>query len=77
MNVEHATAARIAGESAPVAVPVAPQRIRVEQHSAAGILWFAGWLFSIGFLELPFWKGLLALVIWPYYLGETLTQLLR
>jgi len=29
-----------------------------------------GWLFTIGFLELTFWKGVLALLLWPYYLGE-------
>ena len=34
-----------------------------------GMLWFGGWLFTIGFAQLGFWKGLLALVIWPYFLG--------
>jgi hypothetical protein len=28
-----------------------------------------GWLFSIGYLKLSFWKGFLAIIIWPYYLG--------
>jgi hypothetical protein len=32
-------------------------------------LWAIGWLFSIGYLKLSFWKGVLALIIWPYYLG--------
>jgi hypothetical protein len=27
------------------------------------------WLYTIGFLHLSFWRGVLALVIWPYYLG--------
>ena len=36
-----------------------------------GPLWCIGWLFTIGFLKLPFfWKGVLALIIWPYYLGR-------
>ncbi len=36
----------------------------------AGPLWFIGWLFTLGFLKLPFlWKGVLALILWPYYLG--------
>jgi uncharacterized membrane protein len=26
-------------------------------------------LFTIGFLHLTFWKGVLAIVLWPYYLG--------
>ncbi|HEY7728920.1 MAG TPA: hypothetical protein VID50_10760 [Candidatus Eisenbacteria bacterium] len=34
-----------------------------------GSLWFMGWLFTIGFLRLAFWKGVLALLVWPYYLG--------
>ncbi len=36
---------------------------------AAGMLWFGGWLFTIGFAHLAFWKAVLALVIWPYFLG--------
>jgi hypothetical protein len=46
--------------------------IRIEQHSTSGLLWMAGWLFSIGYLHLPFWQGVLALVIWPYYVGIAL-----
>lgn len=34
-----------------------------------GPVWFIGWLFTIGYLHLTFWKGVLALVVWPYYLG--------
>lgn len=34
-----------------------------------GMLWFGGWLFTIGLAHLTFWKGVLALVIWPYFLG--------
>jgi hypothetical protein len=45
------------------------QNIRIEQHSIAGILWFGAWLFTIGFLHLTFWKGVLAIVVWPYFLG--------
>lgn len=32
-------------------------------------LWFGGWLFTIAFAQLGFWKAVLALVIWPYFLG--------
>jgi hypothetical protein len=45
------------------------ERIRIEQHSFMGTLWFAAWLFTIGFLHLTFWKGLLAILLWPYFLG--------
>lgn len=34
-----------------------------------GAGWFVGWLFTIGWLQLAFWKGVLALVVWPYYVG--------
>jgi hypothetical protein len=48
------------------------ERIRVEQHSSIGLLWIAGWLFSIGYLKLGFWQGVLALFIWPWYIGVAL-----
>lgn len=43
--------------------------INIEQHSPLGLFWFAGWLFSIGYLKLGFWKGVIALCVWPYYFG--------
>jgi uncharacterized membrane protein len=47
-------------------------------HSdSAGIFWLIGWLFSIGFLKLAFWKSVLALILWPYYIGDTLSQFLQ
>ena len=45
------------------------RRIKIEQHSFSGTAWFAGWLFTVGYLQLAFWKGVLAIVLWPYYLG--------
>lgn len=33
------------------------------------MVWLGGWLFTLGFLHLTFWKGVLAIVVWPYYLG--------
>jgi len=39
----------------------------------AGPIWFIGWLFSIGYLHLSFWKAVLALIIWPYFLGSSLS----
>jgi hypothetical protein len=35
----------------------------------AGTLWFAGWLFTIGFAKLTWAKALMALVVWPYFLA--------
>jgi len=51
------------------------QKIKIEQHTLTGGLWFASWLFMLGFLDLSFWKGVAALVIWPYYLGVFLKTL--
>jgi hypothetical protein len=60
------------------------EKIKIENGSIAGSVWFIGWLFTLGFLDLSFWKGLLAILVWPYYLGEyfsgsfeTLSHLLR
>ncbi len=51
------------------------EKIRIEQHSSLGLLWLGGWLFTIGFLHLTFWNGVLAIVLWPYYLGAALSAL--
>lgn len=44
-------------------------KIQVQNHSFPGALWIIGWLFTIGYLHLTFWQGVLALIIWPYNLG--------
>jgi hypothetical protein len=48
---------------------ICTHKVNVHQSSFAGMAWFGGWLFTIGYLQLGFWKDLLALVIWPYYIG--------
>jgi hypothetical protein len=42
---------------------------QVNAGTVTGPIWFIGWLFTIAFANLPWWKAVLALVIWPYYLG--------
>lgn len=37
-----------------------------------GTFWVVGWLFAVGFVDLAFWRGVLAIVLWPYYLGQAL-----
>jgi hypothetical protein len=37
-----------------------------------GMIWFIGWLFTIGYASLVWWKILLGLIIWPYFLGVAL-----
>ena len=51
------------------------QRIRIEQHTVSGGLWFAAWLFTIGYLKLSFWQGVLAILLWPYDLGAAWSPL--
>jgi hypothetical protein len=46
------------------------RRIHISQHLSLGGLWFAGWLFSIGYLQLDFWRGMLGLLVWPYFVGS-------
>lgn len=41
---------------------------------ATGTLWLAGWLFTIGFAQLSFWKAVLAVIVWPYFLGVLLAS---
>jgi hypothetical protein len=45
------------------------ERIKISQSLSLGGLWFTGWLFSIGFLKLGFFQGLIGLLVWPYFLG--------
>lgn len=47
------------------------EEIIIIENSLFGGVWFIAWLFTIGFLELTFWRGVLALLVWPYYLGVT------
>ena len=51
--------------------------VKVEQHSFLGGIWMIGRLFTIGFLQLALWQGILAIVVWPYYLGVFLSGVVR
>lgn len=47
-------------------------KVRIEHHGSLGIVWFGGWLFTLGYLKLTFWKGVLGIIVWPYYFGAAL-----
>ena len=48
------------------------KNIKVEQTGGSGFfIWVAGWLFTIGYLQLTLGPSLLAIFIWPYYLGAS------
>ena len=54
---------------------MAEERKRWYHHRSpalAGTIWFIGWLFTIGYANLIWWKILLAIVVWPYFLGVAL-----
>lgn len=51
--------------------------IKIKNESFTAFSWVAGWLFTIGFLKLSFWKGLLAIIIWPYYIGDFVNTLIH
>jgi uncharacterized membrane protein len=53
------------------------EKIKIEQHTFMGSLWITAWLFTIGFLHLGFWKGVVAIVLWPYYLGVHFSTLVH
>lgn len=38
--------------------------------ASAGVIWFIGWLFTISFAELVWWKIILGIVVWPFFLGQ-------
>jgi hypothetical protein len=38
--------------------------------AAGGMLWFIGFLFTWGFVNMVWWKILLSIIIWPYFLGQ-------
>ena len=38
----------------------------------AGVVWFGGWLFTITFANLVWWKIILGIVVWPLFLGQKL-----
>jgi hypothetical protein len=49
----------------------------MDKHSSAGpalggTIWFMGWLFTIGFAHLSWWKIILGIVVWPLFLGQSL-----
>jgi hypothetical protein len=45
---------------------------KVKVESGFGVIWCIGWMFTIGFLQLVWWKALLALIVWPWYLGAAI-----
>jgi hypothetical protein len=51
-------------------------KVKCSHHGGGffGSVWAIGWLFTIGYLKLTFWKGALALIVWPYYLGGFLRK---
>jgi hypothetical protein len=40
-----------------------------------GAFWFAGWLFTGAFANLVWWKWILGIVVWPFYLGDIIRAL--
>ncbi len=45
------------------------QSIQINTTGSLGILWVIGWLFTISFAKLVWWKGVLGIFVWPYFLG--------
>ena len=44
-------------------------RRNVQTGSLAGMIWTIGWMFTIAYANLLWWQTLLAILIWPYFLG--------
>jgi hypothetical protein len=43
--------------------------------SFAGAFWFAGWLFTGAYVNLVWWKWILGIVVWPFYLGDAVLMM--
>ena len=39
---------------------------------SGGVIWFIGWLFTIAFAQLVWWKIIVGIVVWPFFLGQAL-----
>jgi hypothetical protein len=52
------------------------EKIKIQNHSFTAFSWFSGWLFTLGFLHLSFWHGVLAIIVWPYFLGAFIRTLM-
>ena len=50
-------------------------RGKLDVGGVTGPLWAIGWLFTIGYTGLSTGKAVLAIVLWPYYLGSVLSSL--
>ena len=48
------------------------KRMRGAPAAGAGVIWFIGWLVTIGFAQLVWWKIILGIVVWPLFLGQFL-----
>jgi len=53
------------------------ENVKIVQHSFIGMVWVAAWFFTIGFLHLTFWRGVLAVLLWPYFLGAHFGSVMR
>src|SRR5690242_11618377 len=49
-------------------------RVHASGGGIAAPLWFAAWLFTIGYLKLSFWKAVAAFFVWAYFLGNTMAR---
>jgi len=49
----------------------------ISNSSGCAVIWLIGWLFCMGFLKLTFWKAVVGLILWPYYLGDKLSSLMN
>lgn len=50
------------------------QKVQVNATLGLGSLWFTGWLFSVGYVGLDMVRGVIALLLWPYFLGAYLAE---
>ncbi len=50
-----------------------PKSVRVHNSgTTGGVIWTIGWMFTIAFAKLIWWKAFLSIILWPWYLALAL-----
>lgn len=55
-----------------VETDIRPRRAPGESATLVGPIWYIGWLFTVALAQLGWWKAIVGLLFWPYFLGAAL-----
>lgn len=52
-------------------------KVQNNMPDPGAFFWIMGWLFTLGLLKFSFWKAVLAIILWPYHLGDFVSHLVK